>query len=238
MTGEIANHIADSSDPMGTSNHEEAWTIGRGAYTERPLTETRCAPSSALRCATSRFAVAHGEKLPHAIAHARRARLVRWRRELAGGVRLVLDLRAARGRRHGHRPHRGVARSAQARRTQAPAATRGRQPGPRAIVHSRGAPRRPPQAPEHRPDLRLRQSRRHVLHRDGVVPGPTLSQLIRQCRATVGIVPFPVTLNMPRSRSATRSTTRTTSSTRAARRSASSTATCRRRTSSCRTPGS
>ena len=39
MTGEIANHIADSSDPMGSSNHEEAWTIGRGAYTERPLTE-------------------------------------------------------------------------------------------------------------------------------------------------------------------------------------------------------
>ena len=28
------------------------------------------------------------------------------------------------------------------------------------------------------------------------MPGPTLSQLIRQCRATVGIVLFPVTLNM------------------------------------------
>lgn len=40
MTGEIANHIRDTSDPMpGGSNHEEAWTIGRGAYTERDLTE-------------------------------------------------------------------------------------------------------------------------------------------------------------------------------------------------------
>ena len=29
-----------------------------------------------------------------------------------------------------------------------------------------------------------------------LVPGPTLSQLIRQCRSTVGIIPFPVTLNM------------------------------------------
>src|SRR5262245_51180934 len=29
-----------------------------------------------------------------------------------------------------------------------------------------------------------------------LVPGPTLSQLVRQCKATVGIVPFPVTLNM------------------------------------------
>lgn len=40
MTGEIANHIRDTSDPMpGGSNHEEAWTIGRGAYAERALTE-------------------------------------------------------------------------------------------------------------------------------------------------------------------------------------------------------
>jgi eukaryotic-like serine/threonine-protein kinase len=29
-----------------------------------------------------------------------------------------------------------------------------------------------------------------------LVPGPTLAQLIRQCKATVGIVPFPVTLNL------------------------------------------
>jgi serine/threonine protein kinase len=29
-----------------------------------------------------------------------------------------------------------------------------------------------------------------------LVPGPTLAQLIRQCKATVGIVPFPVTLNI------------------------------------------
>jgi hypothetical protein len=40
MTGEIANHIGDPSDPMpGGSNHEEAWTIGRGAYSERESTE-------------------------------------------------------------------------------------------------------------------------------------------------------------------------------------------------------
>lgn len=40
MTGEIANHIPDSSDPMpGGSNHEEAWTIGRGAYLRHDLTE-------------------------------------------------------------------------------------------------------------------------------------------------------------------------------------------------------
>jgi len=40
MTGEIANHIPDYSDPMpGGSNHEEAWTIGRGAYLAAPLTE-------------------------------------------------------------------------------------------------------------------------------------------------------------------------------------------------------
>jgi eukaryotic-like serine/threonine-protein kinase len=29
-----------------------------------------------------------------------------------------------------------------------------------------------------------------------LVPGPTLTQLIRQCKATVGIVPFPITLNI------------------------------------------
>lgn len=29
-----------------------------------------------------------------------------------------------------------------------------------------------------------------------LVPGPTLAQLIRQCKATVGIVPFPITLNI------------------------------------------
>lgn len=40
MTGEIANHIPDGSDPMpGGSNHEEAWTIGRGAYLASPRTE-------------------------------------------------------------------------------------------------------------------------------------------------------------------------------------------------------
>jgi hypothetical protein len=40
MTGELAHHIGDSSDPMpGGSTHEEAWTIGRGAYVDLPLTE-------------------------------------------------------------------------------------------------------------------------------------------------------------------------------------------------------
>jgi hypothetical protein len=40
MSGEIANHIGDPSDPMpGGSNHEEAWTIGRGAYVDREPTE-------------------------------------------------------------------------------------------------------------------------------------------------------------------------------------------------------
>jgi hypothetical protein len=40
MTGEILNHVGDPSDPMpGGSNHEEAWTIGRGAYTELEPTE-------------------------------------------------------------------------------------------------------------------------------------------------------------------------------------------------------
>jgi len=29
-----------------------------------------------------------------------------------------------------------------------------------------------------------------------LVPGPTVSQLIRQCKSTVGIIPFPITLNM------------------------------------------
>ncbi|HEY5950576.1 MAG TPA: serine/threonine-protein kinase [Kofleriaceae bacterium] len=29
-----------------------------------------------------------------------------------------------------------------------------------------------------------------------LVPGPTVTQLIRQCKATVGIIPFPVTLNL------------------------------------------
>ena len=29
-----------------------------------------------------------------------------------------------------------------------------------------------------------------------LVPGPTLGQLIRQCKATVGIIPFPITLNI------------------------------------------
>ena len=40
LHGHIANHIGDPSDPMpGGSNHEEAWTIGRGAYAGTELTE-------------------------------------------------------------------------------------------------------------------------------------------------------------------------------------------------------
>jgi hypothetical protein len=49
MTGEILNHVGDPSDPMpGGSNHEEAWTIGRGAYTDRDPTENRLRAELAL----------------------------------------------------------------------------------------------------------------------------------------------------------------------------------------------
>jgi hypothetical protein len=40
MTGELAHHIGDPSDPMpGGSTHEEARTIGRGAYTDLAISE-------------------------------------------------------------------------------------------------------------------------------------------------------------------------------------------------------